>query len=280
MHKDNDLLIEDIELSTDSEAIDGFTVLHFSDLHFTGPSARFDKFFDTLSRIKCDLAVISGDLIENDKGRDACVKYLSCLKPNYGTFITYGNHDRYSLGFKELVFFSVMKKFKTNNISLLESGLRKIGATILDNNSVRLCVNGKGVRLIGIESPLGYGRFNFAYCPKQEINRLRELMGNVSREDCNILISHVPDLIKELDTHKIDLILSSHTHGGQIRLPLLGPIFAWSSFQRKYSMGIFRYNNSVLQVSSGIGVSRITPFRFRCSPRASVIIFKKKMKGF
>lgn len=274
----SNLLIENIEITIDSRfnELDGLRILHFSDLHSIGPSSRFDHFFDKLGKVEADLVVVSGDLIDNDSGIDACVTYLNCLRPRYGTFVVYGNHDRHSLGFKEFVFYTWMKEFKENNLNLLELRLREKGINILDDSSVRLCVNGRVIKLTGIESPLGYGRFNIVHCPREKLDKLWNLVRGFSKDEYNILISHVPDLIGELDTHNINLILSSHTHGGQIRIPVLGPIFTWSRFQKKYNMGLYKYNNSYLQISSGLGASGITPFRFRCPPMASVIILRKR----
>lgn len=270
------LLIENIQVNIDSRflALDGLRILHFSDLHLIGPNRRFDNFFVKLSQVECDLAIVSGDMIDNDNGIDSCVEYLSCLKPKYSTFVTFGNHDKYSLGFKEFAIFALIKKFKPNNSNLLKSKIQEKGVNILDNEIARLHINGMRIKLIGIDCPFGYDRFIAVNKFRGELNNLKNLLSEASRDDYNILISHVPDLIQELDTHSINLILSSHTHGGQVRVPLWGPIFAYSSFQKKYNMGIFKYNNSYLHVSSGLGASSITPFRFRCLPRATVIILK------
>ena len=276
MSVDKPFVLENIEIHINShfETLNGLRILHFSDLHLTRPNKKFDNFFAHLNKIECDLAIVSGDVIDNDNGIDPCVKYLTSLKPKYGTFITYGNHDKYKLGLREFMFFNSIKKFIPNNLNLLETKLKDNGINVLDNKITHLGINGIGVDLIGIDCPLGYDRFHDLDRFKNELAQLSNLISCAIKENYIILISHVPDLIKELDTHNINIILSSHTHGGQIRLPLLGPLLTRSSFQRKYNMGIFRYNSCNLHISSGLGVSSTTPVRFRCPPRATVITLK------
>lgn len=272
----NTLVLEKIEINIDSQfrMLDGLRILHFSDLHLCQPSKKFEKIFAHLKSIECDLAICSGDAIDNNSGINPCANYLSRLKPRIGTFFTYGNHDKYQFGFKEILFLPVINKFKPNDLNLLMTKLEESGIRVLNNEIVCLDINGIGVELVGIDCPVGYDRFPNSDRFKTEVSKLNSLIRQVSRNNYVILITHIPDLIKEFDTNGIDLILASHTHGGQIRLPFFGPLVSPSLFQKKYSMGIFRYNSCYLHVSSGLGASELTPFRFMCPPKATAITLR------
>lgn len=270
------LLLETKEIKIDRhfQYLDSIKLLHFSDLHLISPSKTFDNWFKYLRTIESDVVIVSGDLIDHDRGIDVCVEYLSMLKPRYGTFVAYGNHDKYQLGLKELIFFVSLKKFRPNNLSLLRAKLENKGIKVLDNKIATLDINGATIKMVGIDCPLGYDRIHNPQRFREEILKIRALVNQSRDNNYSILISHVPDLIKELDTSHINLILSSHTHGGQIRLPFLGPLIAMSSFQRKYNRGLYRYNGSYLHVSPGLGVSATTPFRLGCSSTATLLVLK------
>lgn len=276
MFNNNTLLIDNIEIKIDSHfaELDGFRVLHLSDLHLSGSNNHFDNLFAKLTKIECELIIVSGDLIDDDSGIEACINYLSVLRTIYGIFVTYGNHDKYFAGLKEFIFFPVLKKFKHNNITLLTSKLQEGKVVVLDNKITHLYIKGIQIGLIGVDCPLGYDRFNDGNRFKHEIDEVQRLVDKADKDNYNILITHVPDLIQEIDTHSINLILSGHTHGGQIRLPLIGPLLVYSSFQKKYNMGLFKYNSSYLHVSSGLGATCTTPIRFRCPPRATLMTLK------
>jgi len=276
MFAEKDLAIESVSINIDSRfrGLEGLRILHFSDLHLRNKNKKFDRVFAHLSRVECDLAVCSGDLIDHDYGINACVEYLASLSPKYGTYVTYGNHDKYQLGLKELIFFSFFysaNRIKPNNLGLLSKKLSEKAIKVLDNDLVRLDIKGTSVALIGIDCPLGYDRLNDPGRFEVELLHLKSLISSTLPEDYVIIISHVPDLLKELYLKDIDLILSSHTHGGQIRLPFFGPLFSLSSFQRKYSRGIFQYRDSYLHVSSGLGMTNTTPLRLGCPPSVTVI---------
>jgi predicted MPP superfamily phosphohydrolase len=84
-----------------------------------------------------------------------------------------------------------------------------------------------------------------------------------------ILMAHEPDILPDVARSGVDLMLSGHTHGGQVRLPLL-PLFHLPEYGRKYIEGLFRMGRTQLYVNRGIGAVGV-PFRFRCPPEITVI---------
>ena len=104
---------------------------------------------------------------------------------------------------------------------------------------------------------------------------LAEALQGVPRDAFSILLTHSPSSIMEAGAAGIDLVLSGHTHGGQIKLPIIGPLYAPADYVRKYSEGLFRYRDSWLYVNRGIG-TRALPVRFLCPPEITVITLRRE----
>ena len=86
-----------------------------------------------------------------------------------------------------------------------------------------------------------------------------------------VAIVHSPDPVPELVSLGWDLIISGHTHGGQVRMPFYGAIVTNSDVPRALSMGLSRFGGSYLHVSPGLGTSKYAPFRFLCRPEATYL---------
>ena len=87
-----------------------------------------------------------------------------------------------------------------------------------------------------------------------------------------ILLTHNPDIFPEVP-NRVNLTLAGHTHGGQVRLPIIGPLFTASNYGNKYAIGMVEENGKKLIITRGIGVS-ILPVRFNCLPEINVIEFE------
>jgi predicted MPP superfamily phosphohydrolase len=87
-----------------------------------------------------------------------------------------------------------------------------------------------------------------------------------------VLLAHAPDQIDWAQRHQFDLMLAGHTHGGQIRLPLLGAIVAPSRLGTKFSAGTFYMEPTVMHVSRG--VSGLTPLRWNCPPEITRLVLR------
>ncbi len=94
----------------------------------------------------------------------------------------------------------------------------------------------------------------------------------------SILLGHSPDIVIEAEKHNIDIVLSGHTHGGQINLPIIGPILVRIAIGRKYTQGLHYFNNTALYITRGIGTV-LFPLRFLCPPEISVITISPKNKN-
>lgn len=112
-----------------------------------------------------------------------------------------------------------------------------------------------------------------------DFNRSQEalpiLMRNIPDTCMTILLGHTPDLIRNAEPLGIDLLLSGHTHGGQVRLPIFGATAARISIGRKYAAGLHTFGNSKVYVNRGLGTI-VLPFRFLCPPEVTVLTLRGK----
>lgn len=264
-----------IKLNNTFSKLDGIRILHISDLHLAGRNKRIEHYFQTLQKIKSDFILITGDLIDNNNGIEWCVEYLKKLSPQFGTWVCLGNHDKFDSNISHSFFFHLMNMPKENNSELLRRRLKENDIQILINEKKTININSVPLTIIGVDAPFGLDRYKNKNRFFEEIRSLKGLFSNISPQEYVILLNHVPDLLKELGRIKVNLALSGHTHGGQIRLPFIGPLVAFSSFQRAYNKGLYNYNGYYLHVSGGLGVIKTMPIRLFCPPEATILTLRK-----
>lgn len=186
--------------------LDGFTICHLSDTH-TRSFGRFEALLaKSLSRVKCDLCVVTGDLVNSREGLDALTRALWPLNTKHGIFAVPGNND-----YKSGVAIPEIARI------LEESGTR-----LLVNESITLLTNGLPLHIIGVDDP---------FLAHDDIVRAAEGLG---ASGFRLLIAHSPDVIVRLCDIRPDLILAGHTHAGQIRVPILGAL----AVHNRYRLGI------------------------------------------
>ena len=236
-----------------------FTILHLSDVHFQKKMGSKKHIFQRLSMLNPDLIFLTGDIIDCDDGIDTAVRLLAGLRARYGTFFIFGNHDYYDYRLRDVFLYHVgfsRIAAHRNNSSRFAEELKRIGITVLVNQSVRLEVHGNHVLIGGTDDPV-----------TQKIDFERALRG-LSAETVNILLTHHLDSVLKLSHHGVDLVFSGHTHGGQLRIPFLGPVVCETKLPRRYISGLHIYNGMTACVSRGMGASRFTFPRFACRPEA------------
>jgi predicted MPP superfamily phosphohydrolase len=136
----------------------------------------------------------------------------------------------------------------------------KAGVRLLNNGYFLVNMESSKILLVGVDF---------------EAEGITNLLSSLPPSDLSILLSHRPDVILSPgDWRKIDLVLSGHTHGGQIRFPFIGPLFTKSRLPRRYSQGLSSFGHLHLYVSRGIGETKI-PIRFLCPPEITLL----KIKG-
>ena len=98
------------------------------------------------------------------------------------------------------------------------------------------------------------------------------VLGDATQEDFVLLVSHSPDVAESLGGTPVDLVLAGHTHGGQIRLPVLGPVYAPSLYGCRFASGVFWMDPTLLYVSRGI--SGREPIRYNCVPELTKLVLR------
>lgn len=184
-----------------------------------------------------DFIALTGDMIDRkDENLEITLNLFKALsKLNKEIYFIYGNHE---------VGHMLYDKYTKE--------INDIGINILDNDYVTIKVDDENINIIG---------FKYAYFEYENLAQYERIQGDINLEYYNLLLIHSPDNVETLLNGSEDLILSGHTHGGQIRLPLIGPIVApGQGFFPKYDKGIFKIDNSTLYIDSGLGNS-LAPLR-------------------
>ena len=230
------------------QSLDGFRICQMSDLHFTGVVKRryFDHVVDQVMQLQPDLILVTGDIVDDNQCLDWIEETLGKLAATHGVYYVLGNHDLLVRDPAEL------------RRRLNDAGL----TTANDSRWHRIAVGDANLLLAGNELPW----FPGAEClpaPDPAIpNSFR------------LLMSHSPDQIGWAVNRKIDLVFAGHTHGGQIRLPIVGPIIAPSRYGIKYASGTFRTRETTMHVSRGL--SGDEPIRINCPPELGIFTLKRQ----
>jgi len=217
-------------------ALDGLSLVHISDLHFTGRVGKtyFQEVVAQSNQLEPDLVAITGDLIDQMECLDWIPDTFGRLTASYGVYFVLGNHD-------------VRVDARALAARLVNNGLVHLGGRWVETE-----IRGQRVILAGNESPWLGPAPELVNCPSRE--------GGPPR----IVLAHTPDQLPWARRCEADLMLAGHTHGGQIRFPFIGPIFIPSWTGVRYASGIFHAPPTILHVTRG--VSGQLPVRVNCPP--------------
>ncbi len=238
------------------------SILHLSDIHFTGPNPPLDHFFEQLAQETYDLIVLTGDIIDCESGVHHAVKTLAAMKSRHGFFAVFGNHDYYDYQFKDAILHNFPGQSKPeilNPSETLKAALESIGIVVMRNETREIDVEGTAILIHGLDDPTT-GRAS-----------IRKTLQNYDACKINLLLTHSIDAFYDIGDDEIDLSFSGHSHGGQVRLPVLGPIVTHTTMGRAYASGLLQVKGAVCSISRGIGFGRVLPVRLLCPPEAIVL---------
>jgi len=232
-----------IALGALPKKLDGLTITHLSDLHFSGRLDRryFEEIVRHTNALQSDLIAVTGDLVD----KPFCIQWLphtlGQLRAPLGVYFILGNHD-------------LRVDAAAVRDTLTESGLIDMGGrwTVID-------VRGEQLLIAGNELPWIKPAANMQDSPPLAPD------GGPTR----LLLAHTPDQFAWARSHGFDLMLAGHNHGGQFQFPPIGPLVAPSRFGVKYASGTFYQEPTVMHVSRGI--SALVPVRFNCHPEVTAI---------
>lgn len=226
----------DLGLSNLPSALDGLKICHLSDFHLTGQLdlAWFEKVVEAANRFEPDLIVVTGDLIDDIECIDWIEPIFGQLKSTHGTYFIRGNHD-----------------LRINDQQMLLQRLEASGMNWIGGKFIPIEINGVEISFAGNELPWHAGA---------------EMLDANSQPNASlkILLSHSPDQIEWAKPFNFDLIFAGHCHGGQIVLPVVGPIVAPSKYGVLYASGTFRIDSAIMHVSRGLSGDEC--IRINCPP--------------
>lgn len=236
----------------------GYKIAQISDLHNTEFGTDNEILIEKLRECQPDIIVITGDLVDsNNTNIDVGIKLgvkSSQIAPTY--FVT-GNHE-----------------YRIDELNELEEGLKESGVVVLKDEKVLIEESGEKIALIGVDDPFFKKNYYFDKYDLLNGYDLQQLVGE-NKEDFCILLSHRSELFEIYVNGGLDLVLSGHAHGGQIRLPLIGGLFApGQGIFPKFDSGLYVQDGTSMVVSRGLGNSTF-PFRFYNNPEIVVVELKK-----
>jgi predicted MPP superfamily phosphohydrolase len=221
------------------DSFDGFTILHLSDLHADMNSGAMRRLIELLPTVSYDLCVLTGDYRGKTYGPyqaaiDGLARVRASLEgPVYGVL---GNHD---------------------TIRMVPA-LEEIGIRMLLNESDAIERSGEQIHLVGIDDAHYY-----------RVDNIEKAASSLPAADFSILLSHTPEIYRQAAHAGFQLLLSGHTHGGQICLPGAIPIILDSVLPRRMAAGAWTYRGMVGYTSVGVG-SCILPVRLNCPPEITL----------
>lgn len=244
----------DIAIRGLPRAFDGLRVAHLTDLH-TGPRVPIEYLRRAIQHVNDaapDVVLLTGDVVHNSpQWIGPAAELLSALQAP--VYVSFGNHD-YSL-------FGSHPGKSTVVADPLQRALQRIGCVVLRNRASAIERDGQRIWIVGIED-LWSSMFDPAAAFAQ-VDRSRDA------EAVCIAMSHNPDSVPHVLPFAPKLILSGHTHGGQVRVPLLGaPILPVRN--RRFDQGLFELPNDC-QLYVGRGVGFLKQVRFCCRPEIAVM---------
>jgi uncharacterized protein len=220
-------------------AFDGFRILHLSDMHADTNEEAMASVARLLTPLEYDLCVWTGDYRGGTSGPyDAALKSLAQLREHLhgDIYAVLGNHDSI----------------------LMVPGMEALGIRVLLNEAVQLVRDRDRIHLAGVDDAHFF-----------RVDNIEKAANDVPHDEFSILLSHTPEIYRQAAHADFDVILSGHTHGGQICLPGSIPLTLDSVLPRHMGSGAWSYGRMQGYTSRGAGTS-IVPVRFNCPPEITL----------
>ncbi len=227
-------------------AFDGFRIAHLSDLHIgtLTPKAWGLSWVRAANARGVDLAVVTGDMVTSGtQYHDDIAEVVGALRAEMGVFVSLGNHDYFG------------------DVEPLVSRLRARGVKVLRNEGVVIERGEEAFWLAGIDD---------TWTRRDD---LAAALRGRPRGVPVVLLAHDPESFDKAAEAGADLVLSGHTHGGQIAVPFFNRRASLVSFGHRYGLGIYRYAGATLYVHPGLGTTG-PPMRLGVAPEVTILVLR------
>ncbi|MEZ4485664.1 MAG: metallophosphoesterase [Syntrophotaleaceae bacterium] len=217
-------------------------VVHLSDLHLRSLPDHFTAAAATINELRPDLILLTGDYLDQARRLDGALDFLRLLQAEGGIFAVQGNWEYWA-------------RLEGDP---LRRRLASVGVELLIDQRHDLLIRGIPLSILGIDYPSAH----------DSLSKIRQ---TAQPERLNIVLSHVPAFGHDTLGSLADLILSGHTHGGQVRLPWVPPFYL-PRFSAPFVAGLYRVtaNRIPLYVNRGMGTS-VLPVRLFCQPEIALL---------
>ena len=235
-----------------------FKIVHISDLHNASFGENQQNLLAAIEKLQPDIIVITGDLIDRRRyDLNTAMEFIDNAVKIAPVYFVSGNHEAWS-GKSEEIF----------------SALEEAGVNIIDNKLQFIEKEGEKIYIAGLCDPAFYTEIN---ADAEISEEAKEFMAQIPQDEFGILLSHRPELFEFYSLYHIPLIFSGHAHGGQIRLPFIGALFApGQGLFPEYTAGGYELLDSVMYVSRGLGNS-LFPIRINNRPQINCIILNQEL---
>ena len=238
---ETDIFVRDLP-----EGFEGFRIAQVSDVHHSSivSAEEVRRVVALANSARCDLVALTGDYTTaSRKYVEPCAEILAGLQAPHGVWAVLGNHDH------------------NTDAGLTRRALASRGIGVIDNANTRLRRGGDELQLAGV------GDWSWV-----DADWGRAFAG-IDRRRPTVLLSHQPSVLDRPEAEGVSLILSGHTHGGQVSLPLVGaPVGHLDEF--KYLRGRFSRGATQLYVTRGTGTIGL-PVRFGARPEIAVLRLRR-----
>ncbi len=240
------LQLEIAERTYDAAVLGGqeVSILHLTDFHFTGIPGRpfYESAINAAMQRDCDMVVFTGDLLDDPELLAWFPTTLGRITARLGCYYILGNHD-WSIGDSE------------TRTMFDDHGWTNVAGRATSVPETNLVIGGSEYPWMG-EHP----SYDAVDGPPEAAAR--------------ILLSHSPDNLAWARSNDVSLMLSGHNHGGQVILPIIGPVYSPSRYGVRYSGGDFLREPTLLHVCRGIGARH--PLRLNCRPEITILSFQNQ----
>jgi uncharacterized protein len=246
---------QEIALRRWPASLEGFTIALLSDFHY-------DPYFSEhplkaaigqVNGLRPDLIVLTGDFVtvpfvgdheeQAAAAAEPCAHLLGRMNAKHGLWAVLGNHD------------------VATDPRHVTRALRAEGIEVLANRSAPIGIKGARFWLSGVNDVL------------TDTADLQTTLDQVPQNEATILLAHEPDYADYSSSYSVDLQLSGHSHGGQVRIPLLPPLFL-PALARKYVWGLYKVGPLTLYTNPGLGTIGV-PARLNCPPEITLLTMRQ-----